>query len=295
MTKQLRKMHRIYHNGDIQFKIDSTFSNRFKITFFTNSTESTLIKSQNDVVESGEKKYIFLNWSELNTLGGGVLNYILQNITDNLKLDDGTYDRITSKTTDYYIVADSESQKDSEILQRQLNKLIDRSITEFEMSDDITTIGEHAFFHCEKLSSIKLSNNLKSIGQSAFHNCHRLTSIEFPDTLETIDGMAFALCGFTEITIPDSVTSIGSSAFYSEPNLKNITIGSGVTSIGAYAFSSNRGLLTLTVHAETPPVIGNTLIDGISSCQIYVPAQSVEAYKTATNWSSYASRIQAIQ
>lgn len=288
-------MKRIYSQGDIQFNIDSTFGEKFKITFFTNSTESTLTKTQNDVVESGDGRLFYLNWSELNTLGEGVLNYILQNITDNLKLDDGTYDRIYSKTTDYYIVADTESQKDSEILQRQLNKLIDRSITEFEMSDDVTTIGEHAFFHCEKLSSIKLSKNLKSIGQSAFYNCHRLTSIEFPDTLETIDGMAFALCGFTDITIPDSVTEIGASAFYSEPNLKNITVGSGVTSIGAYAFSSNRGLLTLTVHAETPPVIGNTLIDGISLCQIYVPAESVEAYKSATNWSYWASRIQPIE
>lgn len=288
-------MKRIYSNGDIQFKLNSTFGERFKITFFTNSTESTLTKTQNDVVESGEEKYIFLNWSELNTLGGGVLNYILQNITDNLKLDDGTYDRITSKTTDYYIVADSESQKDSERLKQQLNKLIDRSITEFEMSDDVTTIGEHAFYHCEKLSSIKLSKNLKSIGQAAFHNCHRLTSIEFPDTLETIDGMAFALCGFTEITIPDSVTSIGSSAFHDEPNLKNVTVGSGVTSIGAYAFSYNNKLLTLTVHAETPPVLGNSLLDLSPSCQIYVPAQSVEAYKTATNWKTWASRIQPIE
>ena len=295
MTKtKRRKMNRIYSNGDIQFKIDSTFGERFKITFFTNSTESTLTKTQNDVVEAGEEKYIFLNWSELNNLGGGVLNYILQNITDNLKLDDGTYDRIYSKTTDYYIVADSEGQKDSERLQQQLNKLIDRSITEFEMSDDVTTIGEHAFYHCEKLTSIKLSNNLKSIGQSAFHNCHWLRSIEFPDTLETIDGMAFALCGFTDITLPDSVREIGASAFYSEPNLRNITIGSGVTSIGAYAFSLNKGLLTLTVHAETPPVIGNTLIDSTSPCQIYVPSQSVDAYKTATNWSAYADRIQAI-
>lgn len=76
------------------------------------------------------KRNIFLlTGSELNNLGGGVLNYILKNITDNLKLDDGTYDRIYSKTTDYYIVADSESQKDSEILQQQLNKLIDRSIS----------------------------------------------------------------------------------------------------------------------------------------------------------------------
>lgn len=288
-------MKRIYSNGDIQFKIDSTFSSKFKIVFFTNSTESTLTKTQNDVVEAGEEKYIYLNWTELNKLGGGVLNYILENITENLIFDDGNYNSISSKTTDYYIVSDSEGQKDSEILQEKLNKLIERELTEFEMSDDVTTIGEHAFYHCEKLTNIKLSKNLKSIGQAAFHNCHRLTSIEFPETLETIGGMAFALCGFTEVTIPDSVKEIGASAFHDEPNLKNITIGSGVTSIGAYAFSSNRGLLTLTVHAETPPVIGNTLIDGISSCQIYVPAESVEAYKTATNWSSYASRIQAIE
>ena len=54
-------------------------------------------------------------------------------------------------------------------------------------------------------------------------------------------------------------------------------------------------LTNVTVEAITPPSLGHSVfLDTSSSLVIYVPAESVEAYKTATNWSDYASKIQAI-
>ena len=77
-------------------------------------------------------------------------------------------------------------------------------------------------------------------------------------------------------------------------NLTSITIGSGVTSIGGAAFYNCRSLSSVTVEATTPPTLGLNVFNNTNNCPIYVPSQSVNAYKTATNWKTWASRIQAI-
>ena len=60
-------------------------------------------------------------------------------------------------------------------------------------------------------------------------------------------------------------------------------------------FSNNTSCASLTIHAETPPTIGNSTITGLKAdCVIYVPAASVDAYKAAQNWSARAAYIQAI-
>ena len=60
-------------------------------------------------------------------------------------------------------------------------------------------------------------------------------------------------------------------------------------------FYNNTSCASLTVHAETPPTIGNNTITGLKAdCAIYVPAASVDAYKAAQYWSARASYIQAM-
>jgi hypothetical protein len=55
------------------------------------------------------------------------------------------------------------------------------------------------------------------------------------------------------------------------------------------------GLTSVTCEAITPPTLnGTSVFDYTNNCTIYVPSQSVETYKTATNWTEYASRIQPI-
>ena len=112
---------------------------------------------------------------------------------------------------------------------------------------------------------------ITSINDSTFRNCKKLTSI----------------------TIPSTVTSIGQLAFYTCSSLPSITIPSAVTSIGDMAFYKCSSLLTMTVLNTTPPTITYGTLP--SSLQhIYVPAESVDAYKAAQYWSTYASIIEAI-
>ena len=77
-------------------------------------------------------------------------------------------------------------------------------------------------------------------------------------------------------------------------SLTSVTIPSGVTSIGVAAFNGCRGLTSVTVNATTPPTLGKYVFTSTNNYPIYVPSESVNAYKAATNWSTYASRIQAI-
>ena len=111
------------------------------------------------------------------------------------------------------------------------------------------------------------------LGNYIFHSCSSLVSI----------------------TIPSGVTNIGNYAFNGCLNLASISIPSSVTSIGKSAFYSCTKLASATVEATTPPTLGTnafSLTD--DDFVIYVPAASVSAYQSATNWSMYASKIQAI-
>ena len=99
----------------------------------------------------------------------------------------------------------------------------------------------------------------------------------------------------TSINIPSGTTTIGDYAFYYCTGLTNVTIPDSVTSIGNNAFVGCSGLTSITVEATTPPTLVNAnAFNNTNNCPIYVPAESVDAYKTTGNWVSLASRIQAI-
>ena len=168
----------------------------------------------------------------------------------------------------------------------------------FAVPNSVTSIGRFAFEKCISLASVTMPDSVEGIGQSAFSGCSALTSVTIGNGVTEIGFAAFEKCtSLASVTMPDSVTIIGNFAFDECAGLTSVTIGSGVMSIGAYAFFGCSALTSVTVLATTPPALwvsGDVFRGNHSTRQFYVPAGSVEVYKAASEWSTYADRIVAI-
>jgi hypothetical protein len=93
--------------------------------------------------------------------------------------------------------------------------------------------------------------------------------------------------------LPNIVTVIGRGAFNNCQNLETINIPPTVTEINDFAFYRCTSLPYLLVEPTSPPKIGDNTF-GKTSFFIYVPDASVEAYKAADVWSTYADRIKPL-
>ena len=164
----------------------------------------------------------------------------------------------------------------------------ENKLTSVTIPNSVTRIGNYVFSN-NNLTSVTIPNSVTSIGQSAFY-FNQLTSVTIPNSVTSIGQSAFSSNKLTSVTIPNSVTSIGDLAF-SNNKLTSVTIPNSVTSIGNYAFA-NDNLTSVTIHAVNPPTADRGGIFGYnSSLKIYVPVQSVNAYKTAEGWKDYADKI----
>ena len=154
-------------------------------------------------------------------------------------------------------------------------------LTKLTLPNSVTSIGNNAFYECSGLTELTLPNSLESIEYSAFSGCSGLTELTLPNSVTSIGDGAFAYCsGLEKITvesgnsrygsrdncnsiietgtntlivgcknsvIPNSVTSIGNSAFEGCSGLTELTLPNSVMSIGEYAFKGCSGLTELTL------------------------------------------------
>ena len=172
------------------------------------------------------------------------------------------------------------------------------SLTSINIPNSVTSIGSGAFYGCSGLTAITIPNSVTSIGGAAFYGCSGLTAITIPNSVTSIGDAAFAGCndfasitveagnliydsrnmcnaiiktadntlmaGCKNTTIPNSVTSIGSGAFYGCSGLTAITIPNSVTSIGYGAFFGCSDLTSITIPNSVTS-IGDAAFAGCSS------------------------------
>ena len=169
------------------------------------------------------------------------------------------------------------------------------SLSSIVIPTSVTSIGESAFYNCSSLASISIPESVVSIEKSAFYYCRALSSVTLPSLLTIIEDNTFYGCeNLSSVSIPSSVSSIGKSAFYGCSSLFSITIPAHVSSLGKYSFYYCGNLSFVTMNSTIPPVGADYMFDNNSNAPIYVPAGSVEEYKSAQYWRNYANRIQGL-
>ena len=173
------------------------------------------------------------------------------------------------------------------------NVVIPESVEYNGSTYSVTSIDGYAFYDCSTLTSVTIPTSVNSIGNNAFdktawydnqpdgvlyidncvigykgelsgeliidegsrliantafQNCSGLSTVTIPNSVTSIGSAAFQNCsGLSTVTIPNCVTSIGSAAFDGCSGLTSVTIPNSVTSIGSRAFCGCRGLTTVTI------------------------------------------------
>ena len=159
----------------------------------------------------------------------------------------------------------------------------------------VTSIGTYAFSYCHSLASAVIPNSVTSIGTDAFSDCHSLASVVIPNSVTSIGTYAFSYChSLASAVIPNSVTSIGTDAFSDCHSLASVVIPNSVTSIGNNSFQNCYGMAFYDFSTHTAvPTLSNTnaFLNIPSDCKIIVPDGLYDAWKVATNWSTYATNI----
>ena len=176
------------------------------------------------------------------------------------------------------------------------------SLTSITIPNSVTSIGDQAFDNCSSLTSVTIPNSVESIGWRAFQSCISLISITIPNSVTTIGTYAFDGCsaltsmivengntiydsrencnaiietatntllsGCQNTIIPNSVTSIESSAFYRCSSLTSIIIPNSVTSIVNNPFEGCYSLSSIVVES------GNHTYDSRENCNAIIETKS---------------------
>lgn len=158
------------------------------------------------------------------------------------------------------------------------------------------------FQNCENLETIILGENLTHLHRSMFQNCKKLKNIDISH-ITSLSGNStgssvFENCeSLKHITFSNALTKIPAFAFRNCYSLEEVTIPKNIIEIGGWAFHNCKAMTKVTILATAPPTLGNADAFRYANIDypIYVPAESVNAYKTANVWSLLSTRIFPIQ
>ncbi len=173
----------------------------------------------------------------------------------------------------------------------------DRGIIIFDTDLEVIRMG--AFMLAENLQSLTIPDNVSIEGNPAIA-CYNL--VEFCGVYASKDGRglvvdgemkSFAPSGLTEYTIPEEVTTIGFYSFGYCESLEKVIIPETVSAISNLAFPDSPNIKEVYCKSTTPPTGGGDMFyNHASDRKIYVPTESVEAYKSAEYWCDYADAIE---
>ena len=193
-------------------------------------------------------------------------------------------------------------------------------ITNLVIPNSVTSIEKSAFSGCSGLTSVTIPSSVTSIGEYAFSDCSALkkvivhdiaawcginfgsnplsyahhlysddnteiTNLVIPNSVTSIGSSTFWFCsGLTSVTIPNSVTSIGGAAFYNCSGLTSVAIPNSVTSIGGAAFYNCSGLTSITIGSGIKTIYSSAFascpeLTDVTCYAENVPSTATDAFK----------------
>lgn len=190
------------------------------------------------------------------------------------------------------------------------------SLESVSMPNYIKSVSAYAFKNCYSLKSLVIAGS--GVGRETFMSCYSLESVSIGESLSTtIDYAAFKSCySLSVVTIPSTVTTLGSDVFYQCYSLSTVVIPDGIKQMAISAFYQCSSLVSLVMpqltkiesnafyycnslafldfskQASVPALSNiNALNNVASDCQIIVPYQLYDAWIVASNWTSYSDKI----
>ena len=166
------------------------------------------------------------------------------------------------------------------------------AIKEIYFPEELTSIGNYAFYDCYNLLTVSIPPAVTSIGSDAFDECWKLyyvntpsleawCNINFPDTAANPTCMSHKLYldgpQIEYLVIPPTITTIKDNAFV-RCDFKKVTLHANVTSIGFMAFENCNEMDTMVCYATTPPELTYGHLGYLLNTVLSVPQASVEAY-----------------
>jgi len=131
--------------------------------------------------------------------------------------------------------------------------------------EEVTAIGDNAFYNNDKIVRVTMTDNVKSIGYQSFRDCDNLYFVEFSNALESIGNYAFYSCdSYSSAIIPDTVLTIGSSSFYECVSLSQVSFSNQLEEIPSYSFYGCTSLRNIDIP-DTVVRVGDKAFSKCSS------------------------------
>lgn len=136
------------------------------------------------------------------------------------------------------------------------------------------TLGEKAFYKCERLFEVHFGTRLADIGEKAFYKCTLLGAAYLPDTVKTVGSYAFYRCESLQYLTLGSVESIGSYAFFGNTSLEKLSLPTSVDFIGKQAFRNCRKLKSVVLPTGIDEIQQHAFY-GTSELTVYVEGDAI--------------------
>lgn len=167
------------------------------------------------------------------------------------------------------------------------------NLTGLALAEGITTIGDNAFVGIKnKLATFSLPSSLAmtTLPAKFFMNYKALTTATLPNVTAIADSTFFGCSVLTQVTIPETVNSLGKEAFSGCTRMTAYTLPASLQTIAEDCFKNNL-IRTMHVKAVTPPTMASPIATAMIAT-LYVPKGSKTAYQNAENWKDFANIIE---